>query len=249
MLKITWSVKTPLHRLRALSICLNWPARPLLVVMRISLLMKITQSDQSNPINSLHEGNGFSLLEKAYFMVKSLFHCKSDWSSHGPAGQLWTTQPCNSTSVVCMISALITLMRYKICMYVLCNISLPNLCSPWVKCPLTSAAHSTWDRALQWCWSVPTALIHRSTNDSTSATGTHLCSVTLRIMTDWRDNKSCMRASEFSQISVYVISKTFFLNFQFRPTEKGQFLSRVLLDFLYCYFCNIVTLVVRTTVL
>ena len=70
MLKITWSVKTPLHRVRALSICLNWPARPLLVVMRISLLMKITQSDQSNPINSLHEGNGFSLLEKAYFIVK-----------------------------------------------------------------------------------------------------------------------------------------------------------------------------------
>ena len=63
----------------------------------------------------------------------------------------------------------------------------PNLLSPWLKCPRTSPATRTCARALQ-CWAgVPTAVIHRSTKDSTSYTATHLCwSKHLPVVCKWR---------------------------------------------------------------
>lgn len=62
---------------------------------------------------------------------------------------------------------------FKICIALKPQLS-PNLLSPWVKCPLKSASVSTCDRAVLCSGSVPTALIHRSTNDCTAATATHL---------------------------------------------------------------------------
>ena len=60
----------------------------------------------------------------------------------------------------------------------------PNLFNPWLKCPLASPATRTCDRARQCSFGVPTALIHRSINDSASSTATHLCSSNNRPLVD-----------------------------------------------------------------
>ena len=46
----------------------------------------------------------------------------------------------------------------------------------------------------------------------------------------------------FTDLSLYKFLNIFFPIFQFRPTVKGQFLPKVLLDVLYYYFYNIVKL-------
>ena len=52
--------------------------------------------------------------------------------------------------------------------------SLPSLLSPWLKWPRLSPVTRTWANDFACCAGVPTAVIHRSTNDSTSLTSTNL---------------------------------------------------------------------------
>ena len=50
--------------------CPSWQKFLLIHVMRISLLIKIIQSKQSNPKSTKEMGFQLKLLEKAYFIVK-----------------------------------------------------------------------------------------------------------------------------------------------------------------------------------
>ena len=71
------------------------------VVLRLSLLIKTIQLDQSNRIiNSMHEGDGFSAKKP---FGKSRFYLLTDWSSNGPAGQYWKMESALSRTCLALI--------------------------------------------------------------------------------------------------------------------------------------------------